>query len=101
MQRARNAEPTNITDFNEALRNELSAKQIKKAQREAEKDSSKNFWVILRSVEMVNHKQAKNLYTTSFREEAKGREDRVDRAFLEELDAPDLSPEIIVGYAHA
>ena len=85
-----------ITEFNEALRGELSAKQSKKMQREAEKELSKNFWVELRSVELVNHKQGKNVYMKTFLEEAKEGEDRLDRAFFEELDAPNLSPEITV-----
>lgn len=85
-----------VTEFNEALRGELSAKQSKKMQREADKESSKNFWVELRSLELVNHKQGKNLYTKTFLEEAKQGEDRADRAFFEELDAPELSPEITV-----
>ncbi len=83
-------------EVNEALKEELAAKQSKKGQRQAEKESSKGFWVELLSVELVNHKQAKNVYMKTFQEEAKSGETRLDKAFFDELDSPELSTEIKV-----
>ena len=95
LQRARAREPQKIAAFNETEVDE-SPKAIKKAVRLAEKEASSGKWTETISLDAIDHKRASNYFFQTLIEEPPDAEQRIEKAYFEELMELDLGPEITV-----
>lgn len=96
VQRARNNKPQKILQFTGEEIPEETTKRGRKAQRQADKESIKPYWIETLSVDIVEDKKPSNLYIKTLLEEAKDRSDSMDKSFFENLHSLDLSPEMTV-----